>query len=59
MSQFRSEAQRAKFLKLLEEGKIDRNTFEAWEKGTDRKQLLPRLKKVAPLKKMRSVKVIK
>lgn len=42
---FKSEAQRKKFLELLSKGEISQETFDEWDRATDRKKLLPRAEK--------------
>lgn len=59
MSEFKSEAHRRRFIVLLDNGVIDKKTFDAMDKATNRKKLLPRLPERLKSMKPKNAKVIK
>jgi hypothetical protein len=59
MAPYKSEAQRRKFHELLKEGKIDQTTVDEWDRETDRKKLLPRVKPKNKPIKVKYAKIIK
>lgn len=53
---FKSKAQRAKFLQMVEEGKIPRRTFDEWDRDTP-KDIPERLNtRSKPIKKVKRIK---
>jgi len=55
---FKSEAQRAKFAKLVDEGKMSRETFNRWQSETGDKKLPERID-AKHSKTIKKAKVIK
>ena len=51
---FKSKAQRRKFAELLVQGKISPETFEEWNRETERAELPERVRSKAPSKKTAS-----